>query len=220
MKQSLTFEMAFCTEACDTSWIKQTRQHILQSEELKYCISGLRELASAATFFDASAGKQCRTGVTYITSLGTELSPPLWMFPSLDLKAVPKQVEKSSHGCYRRQQVFSHLSPSLTLPFWPFSYKIEFSPTKFKSDNCTPDLEFVQCLSYLFVQCVHWLPFMSNLWNRVQAVLPYSSSVCSYWRVIQWVTHWDKSLKADGISASRACPWNMRVQKNERFPQC
>lgn len=86
-------------------------------------------------------------GVRHISTLQIHPIGGFWIvttimaFPSVELKAVSDHDKMPSYGCYRRKRGFSHFSPSLTLLFWPSSSKTDFSPTKFKTDNCTPDLE-------------------------------------------------------------------------------
>lgn len=81
-KQGQTFEMA-----------RAIKQHILQSKELKCSIYGQHELVSMAKFFWCICWKTMLQGSeSHHFCLGTELSPPLWMLPSVYLKVIPNKL--------------------------------------------------------------------------------------------------------------------------------
>lgn len=117
-KRDQTYEMAFCAELCGTSWIRRAiKQHVLQSKELKCSISGQHELMSMAKFIRCICWKTVLEGSElHHFCLGTELSPPLWMLPSMYLKAVPNKL-RYHHVAVKESNVFPLISAILALLF-------------------------------------------------------------------------------------------------------
>lgn len=162
-EQGQSFEMAFCAEVCGISWIRRAiKQHILQSKEVKCSISGQHELASMAKFLWCICWKTVLEGnELYHFCLGTELSPPLWMLPSVYLKAVPNKL-RYPHMAVNESNVFSLILAILD-PSDPLTVKQTSIPPNLKVTRASHIWNSDSTISHLFQKCLHCLLVIQHL---------------------------------------------------------